>query len=279
VAPSPPPGIGDEAQGEERGRRLRDALRVCQLLERSGEELDNLLAGLGGRSIPPAPGGDLLRDGPGVLPTGRNIHALDPYRMPSPGALLRGRQIALRILEKHRSENGGAWPETVALMLWGLDAIKTRGESLAILLELVGAEPLKEATGRIVRYELRPLESLEHPRIDGLVNLSGLFRDSFVNIVELLDDLFRRAAEADEPPQRNAIRRHALQLAAEGIETPSGRLFSNPAGDFGSLANDRVTDAHWESGEELADTWQGRNVFSDGRRTGAPGGRLPSSAA
>ena len=254
-----------EARGVDRSQRLLDALRVCQLLERSTEELDHLLDGFSGRYIPPAPGGDLLRDGPGVLPTGRNIHALDPYRMPSPGALIRGRQIALRILEKHRAENGGAWPETVALMLWGLDAIKTRGESLAILLELVGADVVKEGTGRIVRYELRPLESLDHPRIDVLVNLSGIFRDSFVNIVELLDDLFRRAAEADEPPERNTIRRHALQLAAEGISNPSARLFSNPAGDFGSLVNDRVTDANWESGEDLAATWQGRNAYSFGR--------------
>jgi magnesium chelatase subunit H len=258
AAPSP-------SEGAERSQRLLDALRVCQLLERSREELEHLLDGLNGCYIPPAPGGDLLRDGPGVLPTGRNIHALDPYRMPSPGALIRGREIALRILEKHRAENGGAWPETVALMLWGLDAIKTRGESLAILLELVGAEAVKEGTGRIVRYELRPLDRLEHPRIDVLVNLSGIFRDSFVNIVELLDDLFRRAAEVDEPPERNAIRRHAQQLAAAGIPNPSARLFSNPAGDFGSLVNDRVTDANWESGEELAATWQARNAYSYGR--------------
>lgn len=254
-----------EQESAERSQRLLEALRVCQLLERSREELDHLLDGLNGRYIPPAPGGDLLRDGPGVLPTGRNIHALDPYRMPSPGALIRGREIALRILEKHRADNDGAWPETVALMLWGLDAIKTRGESLAILLELVGAEAVKEGTGRIVRYELKPLDQLEHPRIDVLVNLSGIFRDSFVNIVELLDDLFRRAAEVDEPPERNAIRRHAQQLAAEGIANPSARLFSNPAGDFGSLVNDRVTDANWESGEELAATWQDRNAYSYGR--------------
>jgi magnesium chelatase subunit H len=185
--------------------------------------------------------------------------------MPSPGALARGQAIARRILEKHRAENDGAWPETVAVMLWGLDAIKTRGESLAILLELVGAEPVKEGTGRIVRYELKPLDSLDHPRIDVLVNLSGIFRDSFVNIVELLDDLFRRAAAAEEPVERNAIRRHALELKRQGIENPTARLFSNPAGDFGSLVNDRITDANWESGEELAGTWQDRNVFSYGR--------------
>ena len=87
-----------EADAEDRSRRLREALRISQLLARSTEEIDQLLRGLGGEYIPPAPGGDLLRDGPGVLPTGRNIHALDPYRMPSPGAMARGRAIALRIL-------------------------------------------------------------------------------------------------------------------------------------------------------------------------------------
>jgi magnesium chelatase subunit H len=35
---------------------------------------------------------------------------------------------------------------------------------------------------------------MDHPRIDVLANLSGIFRDSFVNVLELLDDLFQRAA-------------------------------------------------------------------------------------
>jgi magnesium chelatase subunit H len=253
-----------ELEGPAREALVR-ALQVVALLERNREELGNLLRGLNGEYIPPAPGGDLLRDGPGVLPTGRNIHALDPYRMPSPGAMARGQAIARRILERHRAEHGGAWPETVAVMLWGLDAIKTRGESLAILLELVGARPVREGTGRIVRYELIPQAELDHPRIDVLANLSGIFRDSFGNILELLDDLFRRAAEADEPAERNAIRRHCLALAAEGVENPSARLFSNPAGDFGSLVNERITDANWEQGDELAATWRDRNAYSYGR--------------
>jgi magnesium chelatase subunit H len=106
--------------------------------------------------------------------------------MPSPAAYERGREIAQKIIAKHLEETG-SYPETVAVMLWGLDAIKTKGESLGILLELVGAEPLKEGTGRIVRYQLKPLAELDHPRIDVLANLSGIFRDTFVNILELLD--------------------------------------------------------------------------------------------
>jgi hypothetical protein len=62
----------------------------------------------------------------GVLPTGRNIHALDPYRMPSPAAMERGAAAANAILDAHRAANDGAWPETVAVNLWGLDAIKTK---------------------------------------------------------------------------------------------------------------------------------------------------------
>ncbi|WP_375476840.1 magnesium chelatase subunit H [uncultured Nostoc sp.] len=249
-------GINEEREEEE--KLIRD------LLMQSTDELTNLLRGLNGEYIPPAPGGDLLRDGAGVLPTGRNIHALDPYRMPSPAAYERGREIAQKIIAQHLDEYG-KYPETVAVMLWGLDAIKTKGESLGILLELVGAEPVKEGTGRVVRYELKPLAEVGHPRIDVLGNLSGIFRDSFVNIIELLDDLFQRAADADESEDQNFIKRHALALKAQGVENASARLFSNPAGDFGSLVNDRVVDGNWESGEELGNTWQSRNVFSYGR--------------
>ena len=248
----------DQEENQEEEQRIKD------LLEQSTDELSNLLKGLNGEYIPPAPGGDLLRDGAGVLPTGRNIHALDPYRMPSPAAFERGKEVAKRIIQQHLQENN-SYPETLAVMLWGLDAIKTKGESLGILLELVGAEPVKEGTGRIVRYELKPLEELGHPRIDVLGNLSGIFRDSFVNIIELLDDLFQRAADLDEPLDKNFIRKHALELKQKGVGNTSARLFSNPAGDFGSLVNDQVVDGNWESSDELANTWQSRNVFSYGR--------------
>jgi magnesium chelatase subunit H len=259
--------FGEEDGINEPQRRKEDREEerlIRNLLMQSTDELTNLLRGLNGEYILPAPGGDLLRDGAGVLPTGRNIHALDPYRMPSPAAYERGREIAQKIIAQHLDEYG-KYPETVAVMLWGLDAIKTKGESLGILLELVGAEPVKEGTGRVVRYELKSLVDVGHPRIDVLGNLSGIFRDSFVNIIELLDDLFQRAADAEEAEDQNFIRKHALALKAQGVENASARLFSNPAGDFGSLVNDRVVDGNWESGEELGNTWQSRNVFSYGR--------------
>ncbi|MGK7943727.1 MAG: magnesium chelatase subunit H [Microcystaceae cyanobacterium] len=244
---------------------IQEALKIRDLLQQNTQELDNLLRGLNGEYIAPAPGGDLLRDGSGVLPTGQNIHALDPYRMPSPAAYVRGREIGKKLIQQQLEEKG-QYPETVAVLLWGLDVIKTKGESLGILLELVGAEPIKEGTGRIVRYELMPLAEVGHPRIDVLANLSGIFRDTFINIIELLDDLFLRAAQADESEEDNFIRKHYLALEKQGVTNASARLFSNPSGDFGSLVNDQVVDGNWENSDELANTWQQRNSFSYGRK-------------
>ena len=39
--------------------------------------------------------------------------------------------LSCRLLEVQKQENGGVWPETVAVVLWGTDNIKTYGESLA----------------------------------------------------------------------------------------------------------------------------------------------------
>jgi len=213
-----------------------EALSIVELLEKNVEEIDSVVTALNGGYVLPAPGGDLLRDGTSVLPTGRNIHALDPYRMPSPGAWARGERAAEEIIRQHLEANNGSYPETIAVALWGLDTIKTRGEAIAIVLALVGARPIKEGTGRTVCYELIPLEELGRPRIDVLASLSGIFRDSFANVVDLLDDMFERAAVADEEsPDMNYIKKHTMELQSDGTERPAARLFSNPPGDYGSM--------------------------------------------
>ena len=39
--------------------------------------------------------------------------------------------VVERLLERQRAENAGKYPETIAVVLWGTDNIKTYGESLA----------------------------------------------------------------------------------------------------------------------------------------------------
>jgi len=50
--------------------RLAEAIEIRGLLRRNTEELSGVLRALNGEYILPEAGGDLLRDGPGVLPTG-----------------------------------------------------------------------------------------------------------------------------------------------------------------------------------------------------------------
>lgn len=245
---------------------VQTARAVVEKLLKNGNELDNIVRGLNGEFIEALPGGDVLRDGVGVLPTGSNIHALDPYRLPSQTAYVTGRATAERIINSHRKANNGEYPETIAVPLWGLDNIKTKGESVGIILGLLGAEPVLDGTGRVVRFKLMDLERLGRPRVDVLMNLSGIFRDSFEHVVFLLDDLCRRTAQADEDVALNFVKKHSLSISSDDPEIDSGaRLFSNPAGDYGSMVNEQVADATWESGEELASTYVARNAYAYGR--------------
>jgi hypothetical protein len=59
---------------------------------------------------------------------GRNIHALDPYRIPSEVALIRGTKVANDIINSHY-EKYKEYPQSVAVTLWGLDTIKTKVSS------------------------------------------------------------------------------------------------------------------------------------------------------
>lgn len=93
-------------------------------------------------------------------------------------------------------------------------------------------------------------------------------RDSFANIVDLLDDMFERAAMADEPLEMNYIKKHSTELSLEGVERPAARLFSNPPGDYGSMVNEQIGTGDWEESESLGETWKSRNVFSYGRNEG-----------
>ena len=48
---------------------------------------------------------------------------------------------------------------------------------------MVGIAPVSDALGRVNKLEVVPLEELKRPRVDVVVNCSGVFRDLFVNQV------------------------------------------------------------------------------------------------
>lgn len=69
-----------------------------------------------------------------------------------------------------------------------------------------------------------PLEELGRPRVDVVVNCSGVFRDLFVNQMILLDRAIKLAAEQDEPLEMNFVRKHAIE------QVMFSEVFSRTAG-------------------------------------------------
>src|SRR5207237_10812374 len=131
------------------------------------------------------PGADIVQN-PSVLPTGRNTHAVNPYAVPSHLAFARAERVVNTLLERHRQERGRI-PRTMALVLWGLDNIKTQGEGVAQALWLLGVRPLRDGMNRVTGVEPIPLESFGRPRVDVVMTVSGIFRDLFGATMMLLD--------------------------------------------------------------------------------------------
>ncbi|MEM0908095.1 MAG: cobaltochelatase subunit CobN, partial [Pseudomonadota bacterium] len=228
-------------------------------------ELDALVNALDGRFVPPGPAGDLIRK-PDLLPTGRNIHGFDPFRLPSAFAVADGAAQADRIIARQLSETG-AYPETIALVLWGTDNLKSEGAPIAQALAFLGARPRLDAYGRVAGAELIPLSELGRPRIDIMVTLSGIFRDLLPMQTRLLAEAALLAANADEPLDQNAVRRHTLAyMEAEGcdLETAALRVFSNAEGAYGANVNQLITSSSWDDEDELADMFTRRKGFAYG---------------
>jgi magnesium chelatase subunit H len=229
-------------------------------------ELPALLHALGAGYIPPVPGGDLIRT-PEILPAGRNIHGFDPFRLPSAFALADGRRQADRLLARHVSDTGRL-PAAMAMVLWGTDNLKSEGAQIAQALALMGAAPRFDSYGRLCGAELVPLETLGRPRIDVMVTLSGIFRDLLPLQIRMLAEAALAAASADEPPEQNFIRRHALACQARygvDLETAALRVFSNAEGAYGANVNLLVSSGAWDKEDELADTYSHRKCFAYGR--------------
>jgi magnesium chelatase subunit H len=243
---------------------LIEYLEFCLKQIVADNELGALLQALEGEYIIPGPGGDPIRN-PDVLPTGKNIHALDPQSIPTAAAVKSAKVVVDRLLARQRSENNGAWPESIAMVLWGTDNIKTYGESLAQILWMVGVRPMTDSLGRVNKLELIPLEELGRPRVDVVVNCSGVFRDLFVNQMELLDKAVKMAAEADEPLEMNFIRKHALKQADEmgiNLRQAATRIFTNASGSYSSNVNLAVENSSWEQESELQDMYLNRKSFA-----------------
>ncbi|WP_430386931.1 magnesium chelatase subunit H [Blastomonas fulva] len=270
--------LGSQLEGEEREAFLNALSAADNGATRAeldaklsaNDELGALVHALDGGYVRPAPGGDILHN-PEVLPTGRNTHGFDPFRIPSAFACATGTVQAEALLARH-AEAGDPVPESIAMVLWGTDNLKTEGTQIAQVMCLLGARPRFDSYGRLAGAELIPLAELGRPRIDVIATLSGVFRDLLPLQTRMIAEAAWLAATADEPETLNFVRKHALAHAAKigcDMETASLRVFSNAEGAYGAQVNMMIDGGAWADPDELAEAFETHKGYAYGR-SGAP---------
>ncbi len=247
---------------EEALKAFRRALEIAKMISSCSQEMEILGNACSGSFVPPGPSGAITRGKLEILPTGRNFYTLDPRTLPTPEAWEVGKRCAEKLLEEYLKREG-KYPESVGQVLWSIDAYKGDGEQLAQILYLLGTKPKWGPDGTVRGIEIIPLEELGRPRIDCIVRISGIVRDTLPRYVELIDEAVEKVISLEEPPEKNFPRKHFLEslekLKEIGVRNPeevaSARVFGSPPGSYGAGVNLAVEASAWKTQEDLAKIW------------------------
>ncbi|CAL9386995.1 Aerobic cobaltochelatase subunit CobN [Streptomyces sp. enrichment culture] len=240
---------------------------VVPRLERTGDEIGNVLHALEGGYVPAGPSGSPTRGLVNVLPTGRNFYSVDPKAIPSKLSWDVGSALADSLLARHLADHG-EYPRSVGLTVWGTSCMRTQGDDIAEILALLGCRPVwDDASRRVTGFEIVPPDELGRPRIDVTVRISGFFRDAFPHVVALVDDAVRAVAELDEPAESNYVRAHADEdTAAHGDRRrATARIFGSKPGAYGAGLLPLIDARNWRSDADLAEVYAVWGGYAYGR--------------
>lgn len=239
------------------------------------EEVDNLLRGLDGGFVPPGPSGCPTRGNAHLLPSGRNFYSIDPNAIPSHASWEVGKKMADQMVERHVKEMG-CYPKNVGIVVWATDTMKTGGDDIAYILWLMGLRPKWSATGsRVVGLEVIPSSELGRPRIDVTLRISGLFRDTFPNLIEMIDEGVETIASLDESEEENYLAKHLREdirrSLLKGLSPREARskamirIFGDPPGGHGAGVDVLIESSKWSTTEDLAETYATWGCHAYGR--------------
>ncbi|GAA2475972.1 cobaltochelatase subunit CobN [Winogradskya humida] len=243
------------------------ATEIVPRLEKTTDELTNVLHALEGGYVPAGPSGSPLRGLINVLPTGRNFYSVDPKAIPSQLAWETGQAMAESLLKRYR-EDYGDWPKSVGLSAWGTSAMRTAGDDIAEILALMGVRPIWDpASRRVTGMEPIDLDELGRPRIDVTVRISGFFRDAFPHVVAMLDDAVGLVAGLEETPEQNFVRAHALAdvEADKTWRQATTRIFGSRPGAYGAGILPLIDSRNWRGDADLAEVYAVWGGFAYGR--------------
>ncbi|MCL1879939.1 MAG: cobaltochelatase subunit CobN [Actinomycetia bacterium] len=245
-------------------------------LDRTTDELLYLERGIDGRFVPPGPSGAPSRGNATILPTGRNFYMVDPTMIPSRSSWQTGRMLADQLIWRYQQDEG-AFPESVAIVVYSGETIKTNGDDIAEIMYLYGVRPVWLGnTNRVIDIEVIPLEELGRPRIDVTLRISGLFRDTFPNLIERIEDAVNLVAALDEDEAQNFVKKHVMAdfrdfIAAgmqheQAFEYSRYRVFSDPPGTYGAGVDTLIYSKQWQTDADLGQAYINWGAYAYGKK-------------
>lgn len=247
-------------------RALANISNYREALHNSPEmELQSVLNALNGRYIAPTSGGDPVLN-PNILPTGRNMFAVNAEETPSAVAWEKGKGLADNTISMYRKAHGDSIPRKVSYTLWSSEFIETEGATIAQVLYMLGVAPVRDPFGRVTDLRLIPSEELGRSRIDVVVQTSGQLRDLAASRLFLISRAVKMAAEAQNDIYPNYVaegvvesERHLVDRGVtpkEARELATSRVFGGVNGNYGSGIQGMVEAGdRWENESEIADTY------------------------
>ena len=248
--------------------------KLLPVLQQTEQEITNLLNGLDGKYIPSAPAGAPTRGRPDVLPTGRNFYSVDIRAIPTETAWDVGRKAAETVIERYTQENG-EYPKTLAISIWGTSTMRTGGDDVAQVLALMGIRPVWDGLSRrVVDFEILSPSVLGRPRVDVTVRVSGFFRDSFPNLLDLLYQTTNAVASLNEDQNINPlaaqVSRETQFWEAKGLETEQAnersryRIFGSKPGAYGAGLQGLIEAQNWADDADLARAYINWSAYAYG---------------
>lgn len=245
-------------------------------IRRVDEEIQAALRALDGGFVEPGPSGAPSRGQADILPTGRNFYSVDPRTIPSPAAWKVGQALADSLLERYQKEEN-QYPQSVGIIVWGGPTMRSRGDDIAEILYLLGVRPHWLANGVVDGLEIIPTSELGRPRIDVVPRISGFFRDSFPNLVTLIDDAVAMVAALREPAESNFVRQHVFAdlegYRRDGVDEEDAwrlatlRVFGCPPGTYGAGVAELVESKVWETRKDLGEVYIRYSAHAYGKST------------
>lgn len=216
-------------------------------------ESEAIIRVLNGRYIIPSAAGDPIKN-PEVYPTGRGMYGFDPRSIPTISAEVRGRKYADTLIRKYL-EKYGRYPESIGIVLWGFETMKTGGDTIATILSLLGVRLKHRKNPWFKDLEIIPLEELKRPRIDVVVTICGIFRDTFGLHIELMNRAVDMVANLDEPVHMNFVRKHYLELKDKSERLALARIFGPSPTEYATSMRTLVEDGNWKDEKELVKSY------------------------